>query len=151
MGTYRGPVVDHTPTTEPPTPMRVAISGSRHLKDKEWLWAKLDALLTHRLATLTILHGGAEGVDRYADEWARAKGVPVEMFPADWKQFGKAAGPKRNAEMIATADGLLAFSSGGPGTSNAVICARVRGIRLRVFRFDLTADGIVSCFSEMQE
>ena len=42
----------------------------------EELWAKRQ--------DLTIVSGGADGPDKIAEDWARSKGIPVEIFPADW-------------------------------------------------------------------
>lgn len=43
------------------------------------------------------------GVDDYAYEWATlhaAGGVEPDRMPANWTQFGKAAGPLRNQDMV---------------------------------------------------
>jgi hypothetical protein len=47
-----------------------------------------------------VVHGGAPGIDSYADEIARARGLDVVRWPADWKGLGKSAGPERNKFML---------------------------------------------------
>lgn len=77
----------------------------------------------------TIIHGGAKGADSLADEWAKANGVPVEVFPADWETHGKAAGGIRNRQMLVEGrpDVVLAFA-GGVGTANMCAQARKAGV-----------------------
>jgi hypothetical protein len=82
-----------------------------------------------------ILSGGARGADRLAEQYACDHGLGVERFPADWARYGRAAGPQRNEEMIATADALVAFWDGtSPGTRHAITTARRRGLLPRTRR-----------------
>jgi hypothetical protein len=68
-----------------------------------------------------LVHGGCpRGADPIAAAYAaRTPGYQVEAHPADWHQHGRAAGYRRNAEMIAAgADGCAAFIRGGsPGST----------------------------------
>lgn len=76
--------------------VRVLICGSRD-------WTKEDSIrdLIERLpADAVVIHGAAKGADEIADRLARARGLRVEAYPADWRQHGKAAGPIRNQRMI---------------------------------------------------
>lgn len=89
---------------------RIAVSGSRHLRDAAFVREKLAALLANRLPDVELLHGGADGADALADAWARETlALPPVVFPAVWEKRGKPAGPLRNEAMIAAADALLAF------------------------------------------
>jgi hypothetical protein len=49
------------------------------------------------------MHGGAQGADDCADEWGRIPWLNVEIlrFRANWHDEGLAAGPIRNARMLA--------------------------------------------------
>jgi len=49
-----------------------------------------------------IVHGDASGVDLSFDEACRRENIPTEPHPAHWRELGRAAGPRRNAEMIST-------------------------------------------------
>lgn len=77
----------------------------------------------------TLIHGAARGADTLAGEWAVAKVVPVEVYPAQWETDGKAAGPRRNARMLAEGrpGAVLAFP-GGAGTADMVARARAAGV-----------------------
>ncbi len=94
----------------------------------------------HSIAFLAV--GDANGVDAMAAEEARRIGYMVQVFEADWSRYGHAAGPKRNAAMIARgldwqAEGgnveLAAFHDDlehSRGTKNCVKQAMDAGIRV---------------------
>ncbi len=82
---------------------------------------------------VVLIHGGARGVDRLAAIAGRTLGWHIVMHEADWKQYGKFAGHKRNREMldIGRPDIVMAFPVQGAenkGTSNMVGQAKDRGI-----------------------
>jgi hypothetical protein len=61
----------------------------------------------------------------------------VDIHRADWAHAGRAAGPQRNARMLASGiDQVLAFRADGPspGTDDCVAQARARGIPVTVVR-----------------
>jgi hypothetical protein len=79
-----------------------------------------------------VVHGGARGVDTISDKWATSHGWVSECHPADWKRWGRSAGHRRNAEMVALgADVCLAFPLGAsPGTRGCMRLAWEAGIRV---------------------
>jgi hypothetical protein len=82
------------------------------------------------LDKITVIHGDACGADAHARNFCKVYEVAEEKHPADWKSFGKAAGPIRNSVMIATgADVVLAFPrNAGRGTMDCVMKARAKEI-----------------------
>src|SRR6266566_1543686 len=58
-----------------------------------------------------IIEGEAPGADTLARLFAVAKDIPVKSCPADWKRYGRAAGPIRNVQMLEEGqpDVVLAF------------------------------------------
>lgn len=90
-------------------------------------------------AGVTVVHGSAAGADTLAGRVAAAWGMRVEEHPADWGRHGKAAGPRRNAGMVALgADVVLAFPLGASrGTRDCMAKAAAAGIRV----VDWPADG----------
>jgi hypothetical protein len=112
--------------------LRILVCGSRDWTDKD---AIVDVLHDYAHANVIVLHGGARGADRLADEVAfRIYGFGVEEFPADWKKHGKRAGLLRNLRMLdAHPDKVIAFQrNGSRGTQHTIDEARRRGIPVEV-------------------
>jgi hypothetical protein len=79
-----------------------------------------------------LVHGACpRGADAIAAAYAdRTPGYRTEEHPTDWHRYGRAAGYRLNAEMIALgADGCAAFIRGGsPGSTSTVRLASAAGI-----------------------
>jgi hypothetical protein len=76
--------------------VRLLICGSRYWDDE----SVIADILAITPADATVIHGAARGADKLADDVAKEFGLTIEAYPVDWSQ-GKAAGPQRNAEMVA--------------------------------------------------
>lgn len=118
---------------------RVIIAGSRYYDDYDTLKAKCDKILSAKLSdpstTVIILSGGARGADTLGVQYAMERSLKVEWHSADWNRYGRAAGPRRNAEMAAVANALIAFPKDGAantGTNNMISLAKERGLLVRV-------------------
>ena len=113
---------------------RVVVAGSRNFQDKELLFSKLDFFLQNqRPEEIEIVSGMAKGADTMGEEYARARGLKIKRFPAEWKKFGKGAGYRRNEQMAAYADALVAFWDGhSPGTRHMISLCKEKGIQVRV-------------------
>ena len=84
-----------------------------------------------------IVSGGAAGADKLGERWAREHGVPVKLFPADWKAHSIATRPVRNRQMAEYADALIAlWDSTSRGTANMIEEAKARGLVLKTFRLE---------------
>lgn len=108
----------------------VIVCGGRDYSDRVRLYAALDAV--HAKKTISLLHhGAARGADTLAEAWAKDRGVPFRAWPADWANYGRAAGPRRNAEMLAgsEADLLVAFP-GGTGTADMTNRCKAAGLQI---------------------
>jgi hypothetical protein len=75
-----------------------------------------------------MMHGGARGVDGLAQRAIKKYKIVHRVFPANWKELGKAAGPLRNVQMVDYLDfvinhghttQVLAFP-GGSGTIHCI-------------------------------
>lgn len=118
------------------------VTGSRHGS-----WVRFGAAIEVAIATYDmVIEGGARGVDEMARQAALRQGIKVWTIKADWDEYGKAAGPKRNQEMldelVALRDldgyeiGVLAFHEDlehSKGTGDMVRRARAAGVPVEVF------------------
>ncbi len=89
--------------------MRVIIAGSRTITDTNRM---LHIAKNVPFNIDVILSGCAPGPDSFAIQLAKAKGVKLEMYPADWENKGIHAGLIRNNEMAKKADALIAIWDG---------------------------------------
>lgn len=119
--------------------IKVIIAGSRKYDDYATLVEKCDKILSKKLENsntqVVIVSGCAKGADSLGERYAVEKGLQVEKYPADWNRYGNSAGYRRNAQMAAIADALIAFPKLGEankGTMNMIECARKRGLLIRI-------------------
>lgn len=107
--------------------MRILVTGGRDFEDQALLESVLDSLQSmHHIEA--VLHGDASGADRLAGQWAKSRNIAVEAYPADWKKFGRAAGPIRNQKMLDENPDILIAFPGGKGTADMVSRAKKAGL-----------------------
>ena len=75
--------------------MKVLVTGDRNWTD---FGAIRDFLEKHE-ATI-VVHGGASGADELAGFSATTLGIECRVHEANWKEFGRKAGPIRNKDMF---------------------------------------------------
>lgn len=119
-------------------PYRLLVTGSRSWTNRVALANAINAQWSAwgRPERFTLVVGDADGADRIAREIVTSAGFDVEVHAADWEQFGRRAGMRRNAEMIASgADALLACWDGiSPGTKGCIDAAARAGLHATVLR-----------------
>src|SRR5262245_55548663 len=98
--------------------LNVLVCGGREFNDAAFIHSELDRF-HEQYGFETVIEGDARGVDRIAGEWARARGINLVKFPADWKAEGRHAALIRNERMLREGkpDIVIAFP-GGRGTSH---------------------------------
>ena len=106
--------------------MRITIGGCRDFNDyeifKEFVKEYIEGLNDKEIV---ILSGHCTGTDLMAERYAWENGYETELYPAQWDKYGRAAGPKRNKEMIDKSDCVLAFWDGkSRGTGNHIETAK---------------------------
>ena len=110
--------------------MKVLVCGGRNFDDVEFLDETLDAY--HEQFVFTkLIHGGADGADTLAGDWAHSRGVQKKVYRANWGKHGRAAGPIRNQQMLDEEhpDLVIAFE-GGNGTAHMVSIAKKAGVKV---------------------
>ena len=81
-----------------------------------------------------IVSGGCKGADISGEKFAEARGFEVVRFLPDWKTYGRAAGIRRNAEMVNYISQfehplVIAFWNGeSRGTKFTIELAKKKGI-----------------------
>jgi hypothetical protein len=77
--------------------------------------------INHPKRVDVLIHGGAQGVDWVAGQWARDRGIPVVVFHPPFDQIGRRAGPVRNEMMVRACDAALVLWDGvSPGTKTTI-------------------------------
>ena len=102
--------------------MKLVITGSRGIENRQAIWAILDK---HQFDTL--IHGGARGVDKIAGQYAQAKGIKEVVLKPNWR-LGRGAAMANNAKMAEIGDALVAIHDGvSTGTAHMVDTMRKLG------------------------
>ena len=120
---------------------RVIVAGGVHFNDYETLKNTLDDYSSNSSKEeIEIVSGHAKGADSLGERYAEEKGIRCTVFPADWKRYGRAAGPIRNKQMLEYATeqeaGLIAFWNGeSKGTKNMISIAEKAGIEVKTVRY----------------
>ena len=106
--------------------MHIIIAGCRYFND----YSKVEKEVMNYIGPfigkidIEIISGGATGADALGD---------LKIIPADWKTYGRSAGPRRNEQMARIAGTLIAFWDGkSRGTKNMIDTARKLGLRVKV-------------------
>lgn len=115
--------------------MRTIIAGSReiNLPHQEAMRVITQAVAESGWIPSVVLSGGARGIDHAGEVWAKSRLIPLEVYPADWKLFGRQAGPVRNRQMAVKAQALIAIWDGrSVGTASMIEIANQEGLKVYV-------------------
>ena len=96
---------DITPTK------RVVIAGCRDYNNYDEAKNYIDFCLSNirKENNIVIVSGCASGADVIGERYAKENGFEIEKYPADWKTYGRSAGPKRNKQMAEVSDYVICF------------------------------------------
>ena len=103
----------------------LAVVGSRGYQDMDEFKSVVDKYTVN-----SFVSGGCpSGADRLVEIYAKQKKIPITVIPAKWSEFGRAAGPIRNKEIVEIADGMIAFwDNESRGTKSSIDLAKKKGI-----------------------
>lgn len=113
---------------------RLAIVGYRDFHNYQYLvqllqawWQYYGPLLNY--PAIALVTGDANGVDALVRLFATNQQLPLLVCVANWVDYGKAAGPLRNQQIIANCDQLLALpAQNSVGTWHTIRLAQQRNI-----------------------
>ena len=115
--------------------MKIIIAGTRTFTNYQKLKQTCDCFLQDQ-NNIEIVSGACRGADKLGEQYAKERGYKLTQFPADWKIFGRAAGPKRNEQMANYADALIAFWDGkSKGTLNMIKLANQNKLSVTLINF----------------
>ena len=89
--------------------MKIIIAGSRCFDNKKMIF---DFINKSKFDITELVSGGAKGVDKIGEEWAKDKGIPIKQFIPHYSvdSFPDTNAPLlRNIDMANYAEGLIAI------------------------------------------
>lgn len=114
--------------------MKVGIVGSRSFSNLEILQ---NILKTHLIPNDIIVSGGAIGVDKLAEEFAKSNGFKTHIYLPNWKIYGKSAGFIRNKQIVDNSDYIIAIWNGSSkGTKHSIDLAKGQGKTVFIYDFN---------------
>jgi len=115
---------------------KLIVAGCRHYNDYLLLGKSVSAFMLEsglHTENTEIVSGGAKGADALGERYAKEFSLPLNVFEANWKQYGRAAGPIRNQQMAEYSTHLLAFlREGSKGTRSMIKIATKKGLKIKV-------------------
>ena len=122
------------------TKVATAIIGSRNLTSYiDFLYA----IKPYEERILSVISGGALGVDSNAKRYAKERGLLFQEFPANWDLYGKDAGFIRNRYIIENCKLCIALWDGkSSGTQHGIKLAKQMNKELIIIQFPLEENPI---------
>lgn len=113
--------------------MKVIIAGSREgFEIADVIQAVEDSGWEEEITE--IVSGGARGVDKLGEAWAKGNYVPIKQFLPDWS-IGKSAGHVRNRQMGDYADALIVLIfNDSKGSTGMLEYAKKKGLKIHEVR-----------------
>ena len=121
---------------------RIVVCGGSKFNDYPLLESSLNKIFKeYSDDTIEIVSGHAKGADYLGEKYADEHNFKCTVFEADWKQYGRAAGPIRNSKMLEYAKQenpmVVAFWDGeSRGTKDTLTKAQIFGIFSKVVKYE---------------
>ena len=110
---------------------KVIICGSRAIKTTDLV---VECIKNSSFNPTEVICGGAEGVDKIAEIWAKANNIPCKLFLPDYSEYDRAAPIIRNIEMLKEGEALIAIWDGfSMGTKHMITRATKMGMPMKVW------------------
>lgn len=114
--------------------MRVGIVGSRSITLYEALEDVLSGAPRHWMDDPHLVSGGADGVDRLAERYAKENNLPMTVIEPDYSDWSNGHPAKfRNTKIVKESDAIVAVWDGqSNGTRDTINKALDRGVPVYV-------------------
>ena len=115
--------------------MRTIIAGSRKITYyKIVLNAIRKSIEISGIRPTCVISGGANGIDKLGEKFAKEFEFPLEIHNAEWDKYGNKAGFVRNEQMALVSDALIAIWDGeSKGTMHMINLAKKYGLKTYVY------------------
>lgn len=135
--------------------MKVIICGDREFEDYEVLCQVIEE---SGFKITEVVSGGARGVDKLGETWAKNNKKKLKKFPAKWNdldapgavvktgeygEYNAKAGFDRNAQMADYAQACIALFAGGNGTRDMIEQAEKRELKMHVHKIFDEEKGLI--------
>lgn len=108
--------------------MKIAIIGSRGLHVGD-----LENYLSENVTE--IVSGGAKGIDKDAETYAKANNIKMTVFLPQYDRYGRGAPIVRNKQIVDYADRVVAFWDGmSRGTLSVIEYCKKQGKSITIIR-----------------
>jgi hypothetical protein len=116
---------------------RIVIAGCRDYNNYEEAEEFIDLCVSSFAGkdNIVIVSGGAKGADMLGERYASERGFAIERYNADWKTYGRKAGPMRNNQMAEICDLVICFwDEKSKGTGSMIALAKKHGKKVFIKR-----------------
>ena len=120
---------------------RIIVCGGSKFDEYSLLESSLNKIFKeYSNDTIEIVSGHAKGADSLGERYANGHNLKCTIFEANWKKYGRAAGPIRNSQMLEYAKQenplVVAFWDGeSHGTKDTINKAKKSNIRCEVVMY----------------
>jgi len=100
----------------------ILITGTRNILSLDDQNIIINRLKLIQDDDVTLVHGGATGVDTFCNNFGKNAGWKLIKFKANWNKYGKQAGPLRNIDMVDFSNPDLILGFPGPNSKGTWHC-----------------------------
>lgn len=116
--------------------MYLLVSGSRNIKDKEFVFACLNNI-SKEYKIECIIHGDAKGVDTITKKYAYKNYINQRIFAPKYNIYGKKAPIIRNSDMVSFCDkGVCIWDGKSRGTKDTIDKLKKQNKLLKIFYYN---------------
>lgn len=119
---------------------KIIIAGSRDFQFCDVMDFYVQAVIKNlKEDTIEIVSGTARGADKLGEQFSAHYDYQLKRMPANWNEYGKSAGYRRNKEMAEYANVAILFWDGeSKGTRHMIDLAESHNLATYVFKYSFS-------------